>query len=444
MNSTRMRLLYACVAALLSYASASAQPMAPDLGRIGQSDTLRLGQVITDVVRHNDRAAAARVMEEAERAKIGPAGAWDDPMLMAGVANLPNSFDFREDMMTMKMVGLSQRWPYAGQKGLEAKAQTARAVSAHEEARAITQDLVTAATSAYIDLYYHRRIVEDLESQRAIQEEIVASTLSRLSANLAGQDEALAAQAALWRLDAEILSHKADLRTAANTLNSLRGADVDSRLPALADPTPGEWPEGTGFWLTLAEQEYAPLRRLRSQADSYDFSAQAARRMSWPTLDLNANYGFRRDAPMEKRPSMIGFSATFSLPIFAGRQQRQMALSMAAMQRQSQLEAKQLRRDVEATLSSLHEHGRHRRESLALYRDRILPADMNAYRSALSGYAANRVPFTALLGYAAAVYQDRITLTQTASELARLQAEVDRYTHDPDVWLSTPTPENER
>ncbi|MBI3871861.1 MAG: TolC family protein [candidate division Zixibacteria bacterium] len=429
---------------LLSYASASAQSMAPDLGRVGQSDTLRRDQVIADVVRHNDRAAAARFMEEAERAKIGPAGAWDDPMLMAGVVNLPNSFDFREDMMTMTMVGVSQRWPYAGQKGLEAKAQAARAASAHEEARAITQDLVTAATLAYVDLYYHRRILADLESQRAIQEEIVASTLSRLSSNLAGQDEVLAAQAALWRLDAEILSHEADLRTTASTLNALRGADVDSPLPALADPTPGEWPEGTGLWLTLAEQEYAPMRRLRSQSDSYGFSAQAARRMSWPMLDLSANYGFRRDIPEEKRPSMMGFSATFTLPIFAGRQQRQMALSMAAMQRQSQLEAQQLRRNVEATLSTLHEHGRHMRESLALYRDRILPADTNAYRSALSGYAANRVPFTALLAYATAVYQDRITLTQTANELARLQAEVDRYTSDPDRWLSTQDSENER
>jgi hypothetical protein len=71
-------------------------------------DTLHIDQVIQDVVRHNDRAAAMRHMEEAAASRVGPAGAWDDPMLMLGVANLPTSFDFSEDMMTMKMVGLRQ------------------------------------------------------------------------------------------------------------------------------------------------------------------------------------------------------------------------------------------------------------------------------------------------------------------------------------------------
>ncbi|MCX6833822.1 MAG: TolC family protein, partial [candidate division Zixibacteria bacterium] len=97
------------------------------------ADSLRLDQVIQDVIRHNNRVAAAQYMEEAAKAKVGPAGAWDDPMLMLGVANLPTSFDFSMDPMTMKMIGLSQNIPYAGQKGLQAKAAKA-------EAEAVTED----------------------------------------------------------------------------------------------------------------------------------------------------------------------------------------------------------------------------------------------------------------------------------------------------------------
>ncbi|HBY99752.1 MAG TPA: hypothetical protein DEO84_00390, partial [candidate division Zixibacteria bacterium] len=52
-------------------------------------DTLRMDEVAKYVVTHNDRAAAMRLMEKAARAKIGPAGAWDDPMLMVGVTGLP-------------------------------------------------------------------------------------------------------------------------------------------------------------------------------------------------------------------------------------------------------------------------------------------------------------------------------------------------------------------
>ncbi|PWB74128.1 hypothetical protein C3F09_04395, partial [candidate division GN15 bacterium] len=41
------------------------------------ADTLRVDQVVADVLQHSDRLAAARYMEEAAKTKIGVAGAWD-------------------------------------------------------------------------------------------------------------------------------------------------------------------------------------------------------------------------------------------------------------------------------------------------------------------------------------------------------------------------------
>ena len=76
-----------------------------------------------------------RYMEKAAEAKAKSAGAWDDPMLMVGVANLPTSFDFKMDPMTMKMLGLSQNIPYAGQKGLQKKAARAEAPWRHRIGR---------------------------------------------------------------------------------------------------------------------------------------------------------------------------------------------------------------------------------------------------------------------------------------------------------------------
>jgi hypothetical protein len=57
---------------------------------LGQApDSLRLDQVIGDVIRHNNRVAAARYMEAAAKAKVGPAGAWDDPMNWRSTTCLP-------------------------------------------------------------------------------------------------------------------------------------------------------------------------------------------------------------------------------------------------------------------------------------------------------------------------------------------------------------------
>ncbi len=46
------------------------------------------------------------------------AGALPDPMLMMGVQNLPtNSFSFNKELMTSKMIGLSQTFPLLREEG---------------------------------------------------------------------------------------------------------------------------------------------------------------------------------------------------------------------------------------------------------------------------------------------------------------------------------------
>jgi cobalt-zinc-cadmium efflux system outer membrane protein len=86
------------------------------------------------------RAAGSRL--DAARARIAPAGARSDPMLMAGLQNVPvSSPSLGADEMTMKMVGVSQVLPYPG------KLPLARAAAEHEaEAAAVDVESRTPAT----------------------------------------------------------------------------------------------------------------------------------------------------------------------------------------------------------------------------------------------------------------------------------------------------------
>jgi outer membrane protein TolC len=398
------------------------------------ADTLRLKQVVKDVLRHNDNVAAARYMEQSSRAKVGPAGAWNDPMLMLGVANLPTSFDFKMDDMTMKMIGLSQRIPFAGERGLQSKAARSEAAASAEERRAVEIELTTAARSAYFDLYYQRRNLEDLKRQQELLGQVAASATAKLRVDQAGQDEVLAAQADLWRLESMILSAETGVIAAGSTLNSLRGLDPRLGVPPLATPYNSEIPVQADEWLQAASEHYPRLKKLERLSESYGFSAAASQRMRWPMLDLSVNYGLREDGPMGPRDSMVGFQAGLSLPIFAGRQQGQMARSMRAMQKSADAEAAQLWREVQANLVTLHDRAQRLSRSLTLYREQIIPAAEDAYRSALAGYANNRTSFIALLTYAGAIYRDRITANQLANELARILAEAESYTVDPAAW----------
>jgi len=394
-------------------------------------DSLRIEQVIPDVIQNNDRVAAGRYMEQAAKAKVGPAGAWDDPMLMLGVANLPTSLDFKMDPMTMKMIGLSQNIPYAGQKRLQSKAAKAEAAAAEEDRHAMEADMAMTARYAFADLYYRSKSLSDLASQYELLDEVVASTKAKLTTNQANQDEVLGAEAELWRLQTQILEAEHMVDEARYNLNILRGLDVTTPTPPLATPTLAELPQTPDGWLEAAKQNYPPLQKLFRQSEAYGFSGAAARRMSWPMLGLSANYALRSSTEMEKRDNMIGFQANISLPFFAGRQQKQMAVSMDAMRKSIDSEAAQKWREVEARLRLLHTTAVHLAQTIDFYKNRIIPASEDAFQSALAGYSANKVPYTNLLMFATGIYRDRLALNQFGDQLARTLAEIDSYTVDP-------------
>lgn len=432
----------AALSAIMAVLLASARPSS-GAEAAPSADSLTLDQVIRQVVEKNDRVAAARFMQEAAERRVASAGVWDDPMLMLGAQNVPTNFDFTMDPMTMKMVGLSQNIPYAGYKGLERKAAQAEARAAEEDRRGTEIDLVAAAKTAYYDAYYLQQNLREFNLQREILEEVYTSSISKLRTNQTGQEDVLSSQAEIWRLETTILSTEQEITAAVARLNSLRGESPDAPLSPLAAPPEIPLPESADTWISAAEVDYPPLARLNRQAEVYNLSARASRRMAWPMLNVEASYGFRSgydigmDGMSEARDDMVSFQAKLSVPIFSGGGQRAMARSMEAMQRGTEAEAAQLRRDIKADLVTLYERARRLSQTLASYRNQIIPATEDAFRSALAGYTANRTTFASLSSYSLTFYRDRITANQVANELARTLSEADRYTKGTTGWAST-------
>jgi hypothetical protein len=125
---------------------------------------------------------------------------------------------------------------------------------------------------------------------------------------------------------------------------------------------------------------------------------------------------------------MVSFQMSISVPIFSGHQEGNMAASMEAMRLSTEAEARQLSREIKANLRALHQRALRLSQSKALYQDKIIPADENAFRSSLAGFTANKIPFANLLSYASSIYKDRVIFYQTSFELARAMAEIMRYT----------------
>src|SRR5437660_1504818 len=69
-----------------------------------------LDTYIDMALKNNPSLKVYNYQSDALQQKIKSSSAWDDPMLYAGVMNLPVDFSFREDMMTMKQIGIQQNF----------------------------------------------------------------------------------------------------------------------------------------------------------------------------------------------------------------------------------------------------------------------------------------------------------------------------------------------
>jgi outer membrane protein TolC len=403
---------------------------------VTETEDLSLNHIIEQVIRHNDKIIAARFMEQAAQAKIGPAAAWDDPMLMIGVNNLPPSFDFKMDDMTMKMIGLRQNIPYSGYKGLQKKAARFDVETAKVDRERITLDLIAAAKIAHYNLYSKQQALNELIRQKDLMEQLTASALSKLKTNQMGQDEYLNAQSNLWKLESEILSATQEVDEAKYNLNALRGASVEDMIPQLPKPEFSTIPVSAAEWINKALANAPEPRRLYSQSQSYLFSSRAADRMSWPMLALSAEYGFREGVGMNgPRDNMISFRAEMSLPFFFGRQQKQMARSMKAMSQSIDAEIIQAEREIRSRVTGMYHRAERLTESLKIYHDRIIPTSEEAFKSAYAGYTVNKIALTTLINYAVTLIQNRVTRYQLEFELGRTIAEAERYITSPDELI---------
>jgi outer membrane protein TolC len=381
---------------------------------------------------HNDLIAAARFMESAAYDKIGGAGGWDDPMLMIGVANLPTSFDFRSDPMTMKMVGVSQSIPLAGQRGQVAKAARYEAEVATHDRRSVQLNLIAAAKRAYHNFYFKVKALENIKSQRELMVQAVDAARTLQITNQGSAAELIAARAAVWRLEADIYSAEQEVDKAWIDIAVLMGREVNGGIPSPTAPPERDIPESVDGWLTEVGMKYPPLVRWMSLSASYAYSAQAMRRMRWPMLTLLLTYGIRENLAMENHSDMVGVQASFSLPLFSAGRQGNLARSMASMQKQAQAEYAQKRREVEGNIRTLHAQIVRLKKSVSLYHDRIIPADQDALQSAMAGLAADQVALSDVITLGLTLYRDRLREVEISLDLANTMAEVERYLIDPD------------
>lgn len=392
------------------------------------------------------RIRAERERVRAADARVVPAGARPDPMLMAGIQNFPVTEPGFSDFMTMKMIGVSQTIPAGGKLASARRAAEFEAAAARAQAAAVALEVQRDVRSAYFGVAYLDQALDVIERTRDLLVSLIRATETRYEVGMGGQEDILRARVDAARLGEEASMLDAERRGAVAQLNMLLDRSTEAPLaaaeipppiaraavavspdritfvsPALGSRVAGSPIPSVDSLASIAVRQNPVLVRYDALIAAQAARAELARLERRPDIDVSLQYG-QRDGFSDMVTAMV------SIPLRLRRSRVQDPLAAAALAEVTALEAErqQQRLQVRARVATLHAELERARTQLALLVKAVLPQSRAAIEAALASYQAGRTEFTAVLDAQATLFNSETAYFRALSDFAKTLAELEQ------------------
>ena len=393
----------------------------------------QLAALVAEARANNPEIAAARNELDAARQRVPAAGALDDPMMELGVVNAPlASHSLRREDMTMTMLGLGQRLPFPGKRGLRRAVAAADADSINLAAREIANRIARDVRVAYEELAFNEEAQRIVVSTRVALEQLAAIARSRYEVGQAAQNDVLDAHIELERLGAELLRLAGENSALQSELQRLLGRSgpaprIHAAAPQLAagqEADPGDRP---------AIENRPQLQALQALVERSTRSIDLAQRDYYPDFDVKLQYG-QRDRALNgmARDDMVSLTVGFNLPLWRKARLQPQVAEARAMRRQAQSMLLSQQLETQAALDSELALVRQWRATAELYQSALLPQARASTASAFAAYRVGRVDFLTLR-------QAQLREYEISTDLAMAVANHNMAIAEIDLLIGSPT-----
>ncbi|MEK7190951.1 MAG: TolC family protein, partial [Pseudomonadota bacterium] len=364
--------------------------------------------------------ARANVSASAERTVYE--GRLPDPQLTTGFVNVPtDSYNLRQDDMTMTMVGVRQSFPPGDTLNL--KSRRAERELTREEARleAERRNLLRQVRQTWLEIYYLNHSLRLLGETRRLQQKQLEAAEGRYRAAADMQQALSRARQALARVNEREPMLKAQIARAQAQLGRWIGDAAALPLPATLPALPVPAPDFDAV-------RHPELLAAEAMHNAARLEVDMARQEYKPGWMLDLQYGFRRPMPDgTERPDMVTAMVTFDLPIFRSKRQDRRLAEKQALESGARLETEDKRRELVA----MHQSMRAEYEALAararIFEEQLLPAIRREAQVTVAGFARDQTEYREAQMKALEAEQEytrvRVDLAKTQAELLYLTGE---------------------
>lgn len=392
-----------------------------------------LNPLLAEALQNNPEIRAARKEQEAASQRIAPAGALDDPMLEAGVLNVPaSSFSFTREDMTMKMLGLSQRFPYPGKRALKREVAEKDAESVAHAYQETVNRVVRDLKIAYYDLALVIESTRVVQQNRLLLEQLLKIAEGRYSVGQGSQVDVLRAQTSLSKMTEELIKLGRERPMFEAELNRVLGRPATAPAPV---PTSLELREAALAFAKLQEKALSgrpQLLALQTLNARSQRAVELARKERYPDFDVRLSYGQRENmVDGTRRSNMVSLTVAMNLPVWRQTKITPRIAEAQAMYEQSLSMYEAQRNETTMKLRQQVAAAEQNLRAVALYNNEIVPQSRLTVEAALAAYQVNRLEFAPLLDNRMAILNFELARVAAIANYNKALAEIEFLTGVP-------------
>lgn len=385
------------------------------------AQTLSLEEAQRRALDRSRQLAALDSAARSSREMAVAAGQLPDPVLKAGIDNLPlngeDRFSLTRDFMTMRRIGIMQELTRSEKRELRAQRFDREAEKSAAEKTAAITSIQRDTALVWLDRYYAEALLAVVNQQmEQVKGEIVAAE-GVYRGGRGSQADVIAGHSTLAALEDRASELRRRVLVAKTNLARWMGEGADA--PLAPRPPIDSMPMDIGA-LEVEVSRHPQIALLAKREEIATTEAKLAQASRTPDWTVEVAYQQRGPA----FSNMVSFGVAVPLPWDrANRQDREIS-SKLAMAEQARAEREEMLRAILGEARAMITEWQNGRERLARYENDLVPLAAERSKAALAGYQGGKTGITDLLLARRNETEIRMQAVQLEMDTARLWAQL--------------------
>jgi len=412
------KVIFLCSIILISFPSSA------------QSEEPRLSpdQLVDEAIQNNPEILAAKKKWEVYKEKIPQASALEDPMFGFGIINLPTSFSFHQEDMTMKEFSISQKFPFYGKRKLMGEMAGKEAEAVFTDIQGKIHQVIRDVMTAYYELSHIYRTTRVAQRNKEILENFAKIAETRYSVGEGIQQDVLKAHVEVSKMVDDLIMLTQRKRALEAKLNALLNRSPETPVGEPEEVVFRKFPYTIEELQKMALEMNPSLKGMKKMIEAKEKAYALAKRDYYPDFNFRFAYGQRDKLMGMRQDDMLTGMVEMNIPIFyKSKQDRKVAETKAEILA-TEAQYRAMKNEILFMIADMGSMTQRVERQIDLYKTGIIPQASLQVNSALSAYRVNKTDFLTLLDSQMTLYkyelQYHLALTEYEKNVASLGAAV--------------------